>query len=64
VDTQGELDVTQAGISTIWSPVKGLDLSLDVVYSELDCSACNQLVAGTPAKNDIITVWSRIRRNF
>jgi hypothetical protein len=58
--SQGEVDVLQAGMSTIWSPVAGLDLSLDLVYSDVETTT----VAGATAQNDIITVWSRLRRNF
>ena len=61
---QGKLDVMQVGVGTVWSPVAGLDLSLDVVWSDLECSACNPNVAGASASNDIITVWTRMRRNF
>lgn len=56
---QGDLDVHQANVSTVWSPVAGLDLSLDVVYSKL-----KQDYAGDTAKNDLWTVWHRVRRNF
>jgi hypothetical protein len=60
VGSQGELDVLQAGISTIWSPVAGLDLSLDLVYSDLETTS----VAGVSTSNDIWTAWTRLRRNF
>jgi len=63
LNVQGKLEVMQAGIGTTWSPVAGLDLSLDVVWSEVECSAC-AVNAVAPATNDIITVWSRMRRNF
>lgn len=56
---QGDLAVHQANVSTVWSPVAGLDLSLDVVYSKL-----KQDYAGVTAKNDLWTVWHRVRRNF
>jgi len=59
-NSQGELDVLQAGISTIWSPVAGLDLSLDIVYSDLERTS----IAGLTTQNDIITAWTRLRRNF
>jgi hypothetical protein len=59
-NSQGELDVLQAGISTIWSPVAGLDLSLDLVYSDLERTT----VAGVTTSNDIWTAWTRLRRNF
>jgi hypothetical protein len=60
----------QGFISTIWSPVAGLDLSLDLVYSKVKTGNC---VVTTPAlntfatcnaNNDIWTAWTRIRRNF
>ncbi len=60
VGSQGELDVLQAGVSTIWSPVAGLDLSLDVVYSDLEVTP----LLGASSQNDIITAWTRLRRNF
>lgn len=55
--SQGELDVLQAGVGTIWSPVTGLDLSLEVVYSDLERTS----VAGVKTSNDIWSVWSRMR---
>jgi hypothetical protein len=58
--SQGELDVLQAGVSTVWSPVAGLDLSLDLVYSDLEVTS----VAGVSTSNDIWTAWTRLRRNF
>jgi hypothetical protein len=61
----GELDVIQANVSTIWSPVAGLDLSLDLVWTQLEVS--NAVAAGVAVpnrKNDIFTAWSRLRRNF
>ena len=57
---QGEAEVLQAGISTIWSPVAGLDLSLDLVYSDLEVTP----IVGASTSNDIITAWTRLRRNF
>ena len=60
---QGNLEVMQAGVGTVWSPVAGLDLSLDVVWSDIECSLCNP-VTGLSASNDIFTVWTRLRRNF
>jgi len=60
VGSAGEVDVLQAGISTIWSPVAGLDLSLDIVYSDVETTS----VAGVKASNDIWTAWTRLRRNF
>ncbi|MCC6948315.1 MAG: porin [Bradyrhizobiaceae bacterium] len=67
VNSQGELKVWQAGVSTVWSPVAGLDLSLDVVYSNVENSGNNVSANYGPAftaKNDIWTAWTRIRRNF
>jgi hypothetical protein len=60
VGSSGELDVLQAGVSTIWSPVAGLDLSLDLVYSDVEQTT----VAGATLQNDIWTAWTRLRRNF
>jgi hypothetical protein len=47
-------------VSTVWSPVAGLDLSLDLVYSDLEVTS----VAGVSTSNDIWTAWTRLRRNF
>jgi hypothetical protein len=58
---QGDARVWQGTISTIWSPVAGLDLSLDLVYSNVETS--NGPI-GTNGENDIWTAWTRIRRNF
>jgi hypothetical protein len=60
VNSAGELEVLQAGISTVWSPVAGLDLSLDIVYSDVE----ETTLAGVTFQNDIITAWTRLRRNF
>jgi Porin subfamily len=61
----------QGFISTIWSPVAGLDLSLDLVYSKVKTGNCVQAAGAAVgeyavcnASNDIWTAWTRIRRNF
>jgi hypothetical protein len=54
--------VWQGTVSTIWSPVAGLDLSLDIVYSDVKTSNCT--VAAACGSEDIWTAWTRIRRNF
>lgn len=59
-NSSGELDVIQTGISTVWSPVTGLDLSLDLIYSKLE----EKEVGGFTGKNDLFTAWTRLRRNF
>ncbi|MCC6948639.1 MAG: porin [Bradyrhizobiaceae bacterium] len=56
----GEIDVVQANVSTVWSPVAGLDLSLDIVYSDLETTS----PAGVKSSNDLWTAWTRVRRNF
>jgi hypothetical protein len=53
--------VWQGTVSTIWSPVAGLDLSLDLVYSNVETSAGP---VGTNGEEDVWTAWTRIRRNF
>jgi len=58
--------IAQAFISTIWSPVSGLDLSLDLVYSNVKTSECADTAAPLfcPNTEDVWTAWTRIRRNF
>ena len=58
---QNDGRVWQGTVSTIWSPVAGLDLSLDLVYSNVKASGPVVLGAG---EEDIWTAWTRIRRNF
>jgi hypothetical protein len=41
-----DLELWQGFVSTIWSPVAGLDLSLDVVYSKVKNKCSNQVVLG------------------
>jgi hypothetical protein len=63
-------ELWQGFISTIWSPVAGLDLSLDLVYSKVKTGNCVVTTAALNtqaicnASNDIWTAWTRIRRNF
>jgi hypothetical protein len=54
--------VWQGTVSTIWSPVAGLDLSLDLVYSNVKANGG----LGNPHQGteDIWTAWTRFRRNF
>ena len=64
-----DLELWQAGIHTIWSPVSGLDIGLDVMYSDISTGACVGAAAGVQAafcnKSDgVWSVWNRIRRNF
>jgi hypothetical protein len=71
-----DLELWQGFVSTIWSPVPGLDLSLDVVYSKVKnkCAVATCFApAQAPSTNnsffpggseDLWTVWTRIRRNF
>jgi hypothetical protein len=57
----------QAHVSTIWSPVSGLDLSLDLVYTDVERDAVNLRGAGNfvpGSSDDLWTAWYRIRRNF
>jgi hypothetical protein len=56
----------QGFISTIWSPVAGLDLSLDLVYSKVKTGECDPQASpnSCPFAEDILTLWTRIRRNF
>jgi len=56
--------VWQGNMSTIWSPVAGLDLSLDLVYSKLKTDACPVATDVCGNSEDIWTAWTRIRRNF
>jgi hypothetical protein len=55
----------QGNISTVWSPVAGLDLSLDLVYSNVKTTDCWTGAAfSCPGTEDIWTAWTRLRRNF
>jgi len=56
--------VWQGTMSTIWSPVAGLDLSLDLVYSNVKTSGCPEVDELCGNSEDIWTAWTRIRRNF
>jgi hypothetical protein len=58
--------IAQAFISTIWSPVAGLDLSLDLVYTNVKTSECSDTASPLfcPNTEDVWTAWTRIRRNF
>jgi hypothetical protein len=59
----GNLELLQAGISTVWSPVANLDLSLDIVYSDITQKNIGG-VAGTKGSNDLLSALARLRRNF
>jgi len=56
--------IWQGNISTIWSPVAGLDISLDLVYSNVSTDACPVVTAVCGQEEDVWTAWTRIRRNF
>jgi hypothetical protein len=68
----GDIEVHQANVSTVWSPVAGLDLSLDLVWSRVEVTNSGQgntgaASAGAMARNgsnDIWSAWTRLRRNF
>jgi hypothetical protein len=57
--------ILQGIVSTIWSPVSGFDMSLDIVYSKVDAegNGCTA-VPRCNSDRDVWTAWSRIRRNF
>jgi hypothetical protein len=57
-------ELLQGFVSTIWSPVAGLDLSLDLVYSKVKTSGCPVTTAVCGQSEDVWTAWTRIRRNF
>jgi len=66
-----DVKLFQGFISTIWSPVAGLDLSLDLVYSKVKTGNCVQSAGAAVGEfaicngsEDIWTAWTRIRRNF
>jgi hypothetical protein len=56
--------VWQGTMSTIWSPVAGLDLSLDLVYSNVKTNGCPDAGEVCGNSEGIWTAWTRIRRNF
>jgi hypothetical protein len=57
-------ELFQGFVSTIWSPVAGLDLSLDLVYSKVKSSECAGVSLVCGQSENIWTAWTRIRRNF
>jgi hypothetical protein len=59
----GDTRLWQGFVSTIWSPVAGLDLSLDLVYSNVRTRNCINAFFCSDAE-DVFTAWTRIRRNF
>jgi hypothetical protein len=67
-----DLELWQAGMNTIWSPVKDLDLGIELLYTNVKtvCTApCAPagIVAGVPGNNTSADVWSgvfRARRNW
>jgi len=64
-DVRNDTRLWQGFISTIWSPVAGLDLSLDLVYSNVKTDGCPvPNVNFCPGTEDVWTAWTRIRRNF
>jgi hypothetical protein len=64
-DVRNDTRLWQGFVSTIWSPVAGLDLSLDLVYSNVKASGCPvPSVNFCPGTEDVWTAWTRIRRNF
>ncbi len=56
-----DANLMQAHVSTIWSPVAGLDLSLDIVWTDIEATA---FATGASTSRDLWTAWYRIRRNF
>jgi hypothetical protein len=60
----GALDFSfwQIGSRTVWTPVKNLDLSVDVMYSRLDGAAASQV--GTDSSTDTWSGIIRAQRNF
>lgn len=69
------VNVTQVGLNTIWSPVKNLDLGVEVIYSKVDGSlpATAGIISGTTTAGTVTAfggstdVWAggfRAQRNF
>jgi hypothetical protein len=61
-----DFNLWQGVVSTIWSPSSGFDLSLDIMYTDIETDACNAAVAALRCNQSksIWTAWTRIRRNF
>jgi porin-like protein len=66
-----DLQMWQAGMNTIWSPVKDLDLGLELMYTNIrtTCAGCAGVgvVGGVASNNTSADVWSglfRARRNW
>jgi hypothetical protein len=53
---QVNVQSVQFGHSLVWSPVAGLNISLDVMYTEID--------ANNFATTDLVSTWLRISRPF
>jgi hypothetical protein len=72
INIPGDIEVQQANVSTVWSPVAGLDLSLDLVWSRVEVSnsgfglqgQSTAAAASRNGSNDIWSAWTRLRRNF
>jgi hypothetical protein len=62
-----DLTIWQAGGNITWSPAPTLDLSLDVMWSRVETASCaGSALAATTCNlaTDILSVWTRWRRNF
>ena len=70
-----DVEMWQAGLNTVWSPVRNLDLGVEVIYSRVSGSLplSSVSVTGTPASGTVAIfggsadVWSggiRAQRNF
>lgn len=67
-----DLELFQAGLNTIWSPVKDLDLGVEIIYTNVRTvcgGACvpTSFVAGVPRNNtsmDMVSGLFRARRNW
>ena len=60
------LELWQAGIMTNWSPVSGLNIGVDIMYSDIETGACvGALSTANCSQSDSVwTAWTRITRSF
>jgi hypothetical protein len=69
-----DLELWQVGLNTIWSPVKDLDLGVEILWTNVKTTcavvgtACGTAAAGTAANGnasaDVISGLFRARRNW
>jgi hypothetical protein len=63
--TSLDYDVWSLGSRLLWTPVRGLDMGLDIMYTEYDSQHIAGVVKGrTAATNEVWSSMFRVQRNF